>query len=42
VFAREFAILPAFGDFTGLGDVERSEGDRIYAVAENQVMEVSS
>ena len=41
VFAREFAILPAFGDFTGLGDVEPLPGDRIYAVAENQVMDIS-
>lgn len=42
VFAREFAILPAFGDFTGLGDVAPSPGDRIYAVAGDQVMDISS
>lgn len=34
-------VLPAFGDFTGLGDVELKEGDRAFAVAESEVTEVA-
>jgi hypothetical protein len=32
------AILPAFGPFTGLADVDPAEGTRIYAVAEDRVL----
>ena len=35
------AVLPAFGDFTGLGDIELAEGDRAFAVADNRVVEVA-
>jgi DNA ligase-associated metallophosphoesterase len=34
-------ILPAFGDFTGLGDVEATEGDRVFAVADGSLVEVA-
>jgi DNA ligase-associated metallophosphoesterase len=34
-------VLPAFGDFTGLGDVELKDGDRAFAVAESEVTEVA-
>lgn len=34
-------VLPAFGDFTGLGDVELAEGDRVFAIAEDTVVGVS-
>lgn len=34
-------VLPAFGDFTGLGDVELAEGDRAFAVADGEVVEVA-
>jgi DNA ligase-associated metallophosphoesterase len=34
-------VLPAFGDFTGLGDVELAEGDRAFAVVDDVVMEVA-
>ena len=37
---RELAILPAFGDFTGLADVEPVEGDSVYAVADDRVIQV--
>ena len=40
VFAKDFAVLPAFGDFTGLGDVEPVPGDRIYAIAEDRVIDI--
>ena len=33
------AVLPAFGDFTGLGDIEVSADDRVFAVAGNTVVE---
>lgn len=38
---RDVTVLPAFGDFTGLGDVELAEGDRAFAVAEGKVVEVA-
>jgi len=34
-----YAVLPAFGDFTGLGDVDVSADDRVFAVAGNTVIE---
>lgn len=37
-FGKDYAILPAFGDFTGVADIEPEEGDRIYAIADNMVI----
>lgn len=37
---RTNAILPAFGDFTGLADVEPEEGDTVYAIAGDRVIRV--
>jgi metallophosphoesterase superfamily enzyme len=34
------AVLPAFGDFTGLADVAPEAGDRVFVVAAGEVMEV--
>ncbi|HEY2375253.1 MAG TPA: ligase-associated DNA damage response endonuclease PdeM [Gemmatimonadaceae bacterium] len=34
-------VLPAFGDFTGLGIIEPAEDDRVFAVADESVVEVS-
>ena len=42
VFGASHAILPAFGDFTGLGDVEPDEFTRLYAIAEAEIVLVSS
>lgn len=42
VIGRSSAILPAFGDFTGLAEVEPEEGQRIFAVAESDVVRISS
>jgi DNA ligase-associated metallophosphoesterase len=39
-FGRDLAILPAFGDFTGLADVEPVEGDQVFAIAESSVVRV--
>jgi DNA ligase-associated metallophosphoesterase len=41
-FGIEHAILPAFGDFTGLGDISPGEATRIYAVADDKVVLVAS
>jgi DNA ligase-associated metallophosphoesterase len=41
VISSRFAILPAFGDFTGLGDIEPAEDDRIFAVGDGHVIEVN-
>jgi metallophosphoesterase superfamily enzyme len=42
VFAGDYAILPAFGDFTGFGDVAAEDGTRVYAIAESDILLVSS
>ena len=41
-FGRACGILPAFGDFTGLATVTPESGDRVYAVAGGEVVEVGS
>ena len=41
-FGRECGVLPAFGDFTGLADVSPEPGDRVYAVAGTEVVEVAA
>lgn len=38
-FARAYAVLPAFGDFTGLADVSPAEGDRVFVIAGIEVVE---
>lgn len=39
-FGKDIAILPAFGDFTGLADVEPVEGDQVFAIADSSVLRV--
>ena len=39
-FGKDHGILPAFGEFTGLADVEPEEGARVYAVANDRVVQV--
>ncbi|MES2565149.1 MAG: ligase-associated DNA damage response endonuclease PdeM [Pseudomonadota bacterium] len=39
-FTREYAILPAFGRFTGMANVEPRAGDRVYVVAGASVIAV--
>lgn len=39
-FGRDCAILPAFGPFTGMADIEPEEGDRVYVVAGSSVVQV--
>ena len=38
-FGRDYAVLPAFGDFTGLADFDYMPDDRIYAVAGDEVID---
>jgi hypothetical protein len=37
-FGEAVGVLPAFGEFTGMHPIRRTEGDRVYAVAEGQVV----
>jgi metallophosphoesterase superfamily enzyme len=37
-FGREYGVLPAFGDFTGLADIDYRPEDRIYAVTGTEVI----
>jgi len=41
-FGERVGVLPAFGEFTGLADVDVAESDRVFVVAENQVIDVSA
>lgn len=42
VFHKDYAILPAFGDFTGNAEIESEEGTSIYAIASDEIILVSS
>jgi metallophosphoesterase superfamily enzyme len=37
-FGKDYAILPAFGPFTGMADVEPVQGDRVYVIAGTHVV----
>jgi len=37
-FRRQTAVLPAFGEFTGLGDIAIEPGDRVWVVADGAVV----
>ena len=39
-FGREIAVLPAFGEFTGLADIEVTPGDQVWVVADGEVIAV--
>jgi DNA ligase-associated metallophosphoesterase len=39
-FGPQVGVLPAFGAFTGMHPADIREGDRVYAVAEERVVEV--
>jgi len=39
-FGSEIAVLPAFGEFTGLADIDASPGDRVWVVADGEVIPV--
>lgn len=39
-FGDHCAVLPAFGDWTGLASISPELGDRVYALAEGQVLPI--
>jgi hypothetical protein len=41
-FGPETGVLPAFGEFTGLAAVDVAAGDRVWVVAGDEVIAVSS
>ena len=36
------AVLPAFGEFTGVAEIEPAAGDRVWVIADGSVLEVRS
>jgi DNA ligase-associated metallophosphoesterase len=42
VVGKRSAIVPAFGSFTGFGAIEPGPDDRVFVVAEDEVLEVSA
>jgi DNA ligase-associated metallophosphoesterase len=40
-FGREYAVLPAFGEFTGLADIAAGEGDRVWVTTGEEVIPVT-
>jgi uncharacterized protein len=40
-FTPDYAILPAFSHFTGTYTVDPSEGEKVYAIAENQLVQIN-
>jgi DNA ligase-associated metallophosphoesterase len=41
-FGRDCAVLPAFGEFTGLADVEPSASDRVWVTTGEEVIPVAA
>ena len=41
-FGDQTAVLPAFGEFTGLGDIEAQVGDRVWVVVDQSVVRVDA
>ena len=39
-FGQRCAVLPAFGDFTGLAQITPKPGDRVFAIADSEVLPV--
>jgi DNA ligase-associated metallophosphoesterase len=42
VFGDSCGILPAFGDFTGLALVDREAGERVFAIGDSEVLELTA
>ena len=39
-FNKDFAVLPAFSRFTGLASIRPERGDKVFALIENNVLEI--
>lgn len=37
-FGKKFAILPAFGKFTGSATIKPSNGDKVFAITKNEII----
>lgn len=42
LFSQRYALLPAFGSFTGTANIRPTPGDKIYALTEGQVIPIPS
>jgi DNA ligase-associated metallophosphoesterase len=40
-FGRQYAVLPAFGEFTGLADINAGAGDRVWVTTGEEVIPVT-
>jgi metallophosphoesterase superfamily enzyme len=40
-FAKDYGVMPSFGDFTGSFALSPTGSDQVYAIAENQVLKIS-
>ena len=40
LFSEESAVMPAFGQFTGIKKVRPLKKDRVFAIAEGRVLEL--
>ncbi|WP_280152788.1 ligase-associated DNA damage response endonuclease PdeM [Piscinibacter sp. XHJ-5] len=40
-FGPQVGVLPAFGSFTGMHPIEWGEGDRVFAIADDEIAEVA-
>ena len=39
-FGKKFAVLPAFGKFTGTHEIKPRPGDHVFALVENKIMQI--
>lgn len=39
-FGRDYAVLPAFGSFTGTGLIQPERGDRVFVAVEQRVVQI--
>jgi DNA ligase-associated metallophosphoesterase len=39
-FGQEIGVLPAFGEFTGLADIDPLPGDRVWVIADGEVIQM--
>lgn len=40
-FGRDVGVLPAFGEFTGLAEISAQPGDRVFVIADGEVLPAS-
>ena len=41
-FGKEAAVLPAFGEFTGLADIDATPGDQVWVIADGEVIRIGA